>query len=313
MFCSNCGTEVTEVGTFCPNCGSPLAQAQTSQPVAPVANFNPTQDQPYRPTQQIAQQAPQQPSPQQSANVTTPSKKKTPVIAIVIAAIVILAAIGFGASKFLGNGDSDSNPAPAPQTSDSESDVTDEADVLDSFGTPTALAFDQLTGAEIVELLEGEGWEWGEGDDGLCFTSPNGHSTFYVSGPDEHEYTYDEIRALPAFAVGEPACFVVTVSEDDYYLSQSAFSYLTASPVVVDDRENLGPFVFSVIHGPSMTESFAMIGPSIDDGIIIFSVFNPEGVEQGMVNDLLSDSFDGDLGYSVDEVWESINDRLSGA
>jgi hypothetical protein len=118
---------------------------------------------------------------------------------------------------------------------------------------------------------------------------------------------------LPAFAAGEPACYVVTVSEDDYYLSQSAFSYLTGSPVVVDDRENLGPFVFAVIHGPSMTESFAMIGPSIDDGIIIFSDFNPEGVEQGMVNDLLSDSFDGDLGYSVDEVWESINDRLSGA
>mgnify|MGYP004654443239 CR=1 FL=1 len=64
-YCPNCGKQITETSNFCSNCGA-------------------------------------QPSPSETAHETK-TRKRSPVILIICAAILLVLAVGIGLVKFLGN------------------------------------------------------------------------------------------------------------------------------------------------------------------------------------------------------------------
>ena len=95
MFCSNCGTQLSEGTRFCPKCGTPQAAASQPQPQpqqAPVYA-------PYPPNPPVQQTT--YPAPEPSASEKKPKNKKLPMIigiaaggaALLIALAVILAIV----------------------------------------------------------------------------------------------------------------------------------------------------------------------------------------------------------------------------
>ena len=179
---------------------------------------------------------------------------------------------------------------------------------LDSKGNPTAYADSELTGAQIADLLESEGWEWDT--EKLWFVSSDHNDCFYVSGPNDYEYTYDEIRNLSAFGGGNPVVYVTVVDDRDYSSAGAALSALT--PLVVedtqwlDDEQTTG---MAVIYGPSMRETIALVTYNDDPGLYVIDVFSPEAIETGMIDEWLGDNY----GRSVDEIWNTVFHHSPGA
>ena len=175
--------------------------------------------------------------------------------------------------------------------------VTDEC--MDSKGNPTVYAVTELSGAQIVGMLEDNDWAWEE--DNLWFVSSDRNDAFYVMGANDYEYTYDEIAGLGANSAGEATCFVIVVDDRDYSGIEDCLSKLP--PMVVDDvqwiDDDLG---MARVYGPSMEENIVLISYKDDPGLYYIDVFNQEAIESGLIDEWLGDNY----GRSVDEIWDSI-------
>ncbi|MBQ3283938.1 MAG: zinc-ribbon domain-containing protein, partial [Atopobiaceae bacterium] len=150
MFCSNCGAEVNDGAAFCPKCGASMTAPQPAPvpetPVVPEAPVTPAPVEPAQPTQTYAAQPtqtyaaqPTQVVPQPVASVpptsgvsqpayssqpaqsssgyqpgaapAVPAKKKPPIVAIVLGALVALALLGFAVTSLFGGSDPEPEPS----------------------------------------------------------------------------------------------------------------------------------------------------------------------------------------------------------
>lgn len=294
MFCSNCGAEAKDGAAFCPKCGSPLT---APQPTAPAAQEVPAQ--PSAPQQsQPAPYVPQQPQAgygyQPGVPATPPRKRRPPISAIVIAAITILAVAScIAGGMFRGGGSSEPDPGapvfPPPY--------------LDFRGNPTFHAMTVLSGSELNGLLEDEGWDWD--DDKLWFISPDGNDVFYVYGPEDYEYTYDDIDGIAPNGAGKPIAYVLALDDRDYASTGNALdnfaNYGVEKVEWLGDDESSG---LATAVNADGERQLLLINYNDDPGLYVINVFNDEAVAQGMVAEWLGD----DYGRSVDEIWEAVLD-----
>lgn len=103
MNCPNCNADLKDGAKFCQSCGAPIAQqepvsdfSQSEQPVQPY-DYQPQQYE--QPVQQYADQ-PQQYGQYGTQTMTVPAPKKSPVKAIVIAAIAVVVIAGIALGSF---------------------------------------------------------------------------------------------------------------------------------------------------------------------------------------------------------------------
>ena len=221
-----------------------------------------------------------------------PAKKKPPVVAIVIGAIVALAVI-FGIGGILFGGDDD----------DYEPSGAYTLDGLDYQGNPTFQAMAGTDGSSLVDTLEGIGWEWSE--DKLWFTSSDGNDCFYVFGPNDYEYTYDEIRGLAADGAGEPVVYVLALDDRDYFSAEDALDNITDYEYDkvewLNEDENTG--VALITNGQGETQ-LILIDYKEDPGFYVINIFNNEAVEQNVASEWLGD----DYGRTPEQIWSSLFD-----
>lgn len=227
-----------------------------------------------------------------------PAKKKPPVVAIVIGAIVALAVIfGIGGTLF-GGDDDDYEPSGAYTL-----------DGLDYQGNPTFQAMAGTDGSSLVDTLEGIGWEWSE--DKLWFTSSDGNDCFYVFGPNDYEYTYDEIGGLSQYGAGEPVVYITVVDDRDYASASDVIGALAEGSTIdaiewLNDEQTTGVVAVSC---PSTGRSIALISYESNTEMYVVDFFNTEAVAQGVVDEWLGDNY----GTSVDEIWETVFGYTPGA
>ena len=295
----------------------PVAPVAPVEPVAPVAPVEPAPT--YAPQQQYVPQpvnatpptsgATTQPSyvsqpPQGSYGyqpgtpaAPTPAKKRLPIAAIVIGAIVVLAVI---TAIVGGCGGGGSDPEPSIDLP-SDGGLSSYSSHLDLEGNPTFQAMTELSGSEFVDLIEGEGWEGNE--EKLWFVPPDGNDCLYVFGPNNYEYTYDEIRSLAANGAGEPIAYVIAVDDRDYYSAENALNNITDYMVDqvewLDDEEQTG---LALITNAQGEKELLLVDYNDDPGLYVINVFNAESVEQGMVDEWLGD----DYGRTPEEIWNNI-------
>jgi len=339
MYCSKCGAQLPDGSAFCPKCGAaqaaPAAPVDATQPATPVepaqvtpaaaqAQYVPAPEpvaQPAQatpqpvsatpPTSGASQQTYQQPSQPSYAYQAVPAaapKKKSPLPAIIgaVAAIAVVGAVGM---HFLGGG-SDPEPAPsAPEAATTEPEATEpeatapeaisSADYLDSHGNPTTRAVSDLSGADLVALVEGEGWEWSE--DKLWFVSST-HDYLYVFGPENYEYTYDDTVGLGQFGGSEPVTYLVELDDEHYSSLEDAIDSLITHEIT-DIRWNDDMTTALVSVKGSSTGDFIVFAYVKEDyGLYSLRIFSPAAIEQGEFNAWVGE----EAGTSVDEIWSNL-------
>ena len=180
---------------------------------------------------------------------------------------------------------------------------------FDADGLPTLFAVSELSGADIVANLEGSGWTWDE--ERLWFASDDAAGIFYVSGPEDYEYTYDETVALPAFGAGDPVALTIAGS-DGAFASASEFVEDLSQGVTVeaiewlDEEQTTGIVAFS---NSASDRSVALVSHPDRASYYIVTAFSTTALEQNMV----AEWFGEDVGTSVDEIWNNLFGHTPGA
>lgn len=305
------------------------AAVPTPEPVAQPTS-QPTQVMPQPVTTAPPTSGASQPSYAYQSPAPAP-KKKSPLPAI-IGAVAALAVVGGIGMHFLGGG---SEPEPAPsvpevtttdttETETTEPEATEpeatEPEVtapaasfpdecLDALGNPTFYAMSELTGSDLVAVLEGEGWGWNE--EKLWFASSDHNDLFYVSGPNDYEYTYDEIGGLSQYGAGEPVVYITVVDDRDYASASDVIGALAEGSTIdaiewLNDEQTTGVVAVSC---PSTGRSIALISYESNTEMYVVDFFNTEAVAQGVVDEWLGDNY----GTSVDEIWETVFGYTPGA
>lgn len=280
MFCRFCGAEIPEGVTFCPKCGSRLvadqppagaAQAEATTQPAPIPQPNPVPEVPAQVEPEPSQQAPASAAP-----VPPAAKRKPPLAAIVAVALVVAALVGFGAFKLLGNAD---------------------ADAFDESGNPTLYAVSELSGDRLCTLLEDAGWEWNE--ERLVFVSPDGNAAFSAYGPENHDYTCDEIRGMQAFGGDEPVVYHLAVVSGSYPTAADELEALVTGPVEVDEVKWLNEEQTSC--AVAFQGACISLFPSEESGTYLLVVLNRAALERG----LLGEEEGSPDGSTLDEIWRN--------
>ena len=293
---------------------APVTPAETAAYAAPAASYTapapqayttPAPQQTYTPPTPVAQQpAGYSYQPAATAPAAAAPVKKSPVAKIAIAAVA-LALVGFllfmafgrGGNSGGGNSGGGNTPAVTP---------AGDYELLDSKGNPTVYSIFELDGSDLVDTIEGEGFEWT--DSNKWWVSEDGNDAFYVSSNNDYEYLYDEITSLGVNGKGDSCVYVIVVDDRDYSSAEDAFNKLCNIEVLdvewLDDDLGL-----AAVESPSGRQGMVLVNVDDEVGLYILNVINEEGVASGLLDEYIGD----DYGSSVPEVWENLFDRSIGS
>ena len=173
---------------------------------------------------------------------------------------------------------------------------------LDEFGNPTAYAISELSGADLVRLLESQGFVYNEKETGY----ENADGTFFgVIDEDFEGLTPSEIEALGNDGGTEPILYMLRTAQykTGREVVKGTVKCVTEDVDMVDDNRG-----FAVVYGPSMREYLMTVAHSEDDGVFTVSWFSNDAIASGLFNKVTNYGTDGgeDVGSSVSEVWQRL-------
>ena len=173
---------------------------------------------------------------------------------------------------------------------------------LDEFGNPTAYAISELSGADLVRLLESQGFVYNEKETGY----ENADGTFFgVIDEDFEGLTPSEIEALGNDGGTEPILYLLRTAQykTGREVVKGTVKCVTEDVDMVDDNRG-----FAVVYGPSMREYLMTVAHSEDDGVFTVSWFSNDAIASGLFNKVTNYGTDGgeDVGSSVSEVWQRL-------
>lgn len=277
---------------------TPAPAAQTIPTPAPTQQTYAPQPS-YAPPAPAGQQAPgyaYQPAAATGAPMGATPAKKSPIAKIAIGAVV-LALAGFLVYMFFGNrgggGNTGGGNTPSPTG----------YDLFDSKGNPTIYSILELTGAELAQAVEGQGFSWDS--ESLWWISSEGNDYIYVYGNDDYEFTRSEITSLSRNGQGKACLYVIVTDEGEYRSVRDALDKLANIDVLDSEwlEDDLG---LAVVAGPSGRNNIILA--SGRNGYYVLNIFNEEAVASGLLEEYLGD----DYGSSVAEVWNNLLRRSVG-
>ena len=296
----------------------------SSAPVAPAGLETPTVQ-----TAAYTQAVPQQDVPLTPQVVEQPKQRRGLSTGLKVAAVTLVAFIlirvGLSALGFFGSDDTKpvdtgitevqtekerptsivpdvdeepiSNNKPVSSVgADPVSDVS-ASTYLAANGYPTLLAYMDLTGQQLADLVQANGYIYYESEDADVYAKEDGTVVFNAvltdGSANEASFT-----ALGRGGIGQPVVYVTVLEGFDSVeevLSGIANCSVTMQKTVGDGKE-----LVALVHGPSLREYLVNIY-DVEDGDYEIDLYNPEAIEVGFF-DVVND---GTYGSTTGEVYKN--------
>lgn len=176
--------------------------------------------------------------------------------------------------------------------------VGDASSLLDSHGYPTANAFMELTGPQLVELARGEGFYFYEGESANVWVNDGASMVFNIISSDGSLDEEGDFEELAAGCAGEPAIFVAVL--EGYSSCAETFDGLV--PCTVEDKAQNGVGTIMAVCRDNAARRYIVTVEDVEDGDYKVMVYNEEAVSVGYVDAILESSY-GDTVTGVFETW----------
>ena len=164
-------------------------------------------------------------------------------------------------------------------------------------GYPTLLAYMDLTGQQLADLVQANGYIYYESEDADVYAKEDGTVVFNAvltdGSANEASFT-----ALGRGGIGQPVVYVTVLEGFDSVeevLSGIANCSVTMQKTVGDGKE-----LVALVHGPSLREYLVNIY-DVEDGDYEIDLYNPEAIEVGFF-DVVND---GTYGSTTGEVYKN--------
>ncbi len=244
----------------------------------------------------------------QAASNDAPSRatrapmKKAPIIAIGIAAVLALAIVGISACRAISRLGSASTTSSSSGSGISTPTATpNEGDYLDDEGNLALRAITDLSGKDIIKVLDDADWRYA--DDSLLWYATSNDSMFYVYERNaDNECDDKRVAQLDVNGRGGSTIFVLDLDDSDYSSMHDAFESTTTGSNVLDTEWVDDETCVFVLKGAADRMSIAAMNTDDSDDTFHIVVFNEEYCAS-------SESRWSDLGSSVPEVWQGLTGR----
>lgn len=251
-----------------------------------------------------AQATAAQPSsnPASSRSSRSSSKKNVPIIAIGIAAVLALVIVGVSACRALSKlGSVTSMPSSSGSGISTPTSTPSKGDYLDDEGNLALRAITNLSGKDIIQVLDDANWRYA--DDSLLWYATSNDSMFYVYERNaDNECDDKRVAQLDVNGRGESTIFVLDLDDSDYSSMHDAFESTTTGSNVLDTEWVDDETCVFVLKGAADRLSIVAMNTDDSDDTYHIVLFNEEYCAS-------SESRWSDLGSSVPEVWKGLTGR----
>lgn len=193
-----------------------------------------------------------------------------------------------------GGGDSGGDAPDTPaETPEGQGSSFDEA-CTDENGIPTAYAFVNLTGEELSELLDENGFVYMKTDGHTMgwAKQTDGGLAIIVIGDDSGLYNEEELAEMPRFGKGAPTIFVTLTAS--YNSTMDLINGLAGLDVEDSASTDDGSYSLGLLDGNVLVE-----GEDAGDGDFMFTVYNKDAIKSGQFQG-------GVYGTSVSAIWDTL-------
>ncbi|MDO4798539.1 MAG: zinc ribbon domain-containing protein [Coriobacteriales bacterium] len=198
--------------------------------------------------------------------------------------------------------DADKTQKKDTSTTAVEAPATLTQECLDEFGNPTMYAISELSGKDLVQTLQSQGFSYASEQK---LYANNKDSVFLVmTGEDGQTLSDKDIEALEKGGGNTPLVYVLSSTQ-----YKDALAMLQGTDkCVIEDVMLMGDKAVAVVYGPSMQEYLVAVVPDDTvDGRFSFGMYSSVAVAAGLF-DQTSDLGEGDKKYgdTISQVWETL-------
>ncbi len=179
--------------------------------------------------------------------------------------------------------------------------LTDEC--FDSHGNLTVYAVSELTGSELVQALESQGYEYDTSQ--KAFMTPAQNSRFAVLDANLSSLSKESIGVLDRGGGSMPVAYVLHTT--DYRSAREMMDGL-GKCTLLDRKVVNDHMTCAVMSGPSGRELLVSVSNPTDKGLLVMHVLSNEAVAAGMVDKMASENPKAPVAYgsSIAEVWQKL-------